>query len=395
MPSPESIYFDHAAATPMLRPVVDAMAPFFGPQYANPSSIYEAARTTRAAVDESRRVVADLLGAKVTEIVWTSGGTEANNLAVQGVLRAHPGAHWVTSAIEHDAVLGQVEPLKRLGHQASVVSVKSNGIVDAFDIERAITDHTALISVMLANNEIGTVQPIGEIGKAVRQIRLDRKRRGIELPIYLHTDAVQGANYLSLHVERMGIDLMSLTGSKIYGPKGTGLLYVRTGTALEPLFYGGGQERGRRSGTENVAGIVGLATALALVQADRTSEGRWLAELRDDVAGRLEAALPGIIINGDRIKRLPNNLNLTIPGVEGEGLVLYLDQAGIEASTGSACSSGDLDPSHVLLALGRSTSQADSSLRLTFGRSTEASHIDRLVQVLPPIVLRLREIAAG
>ena len=388
----KQIYLDHAAATPMHRDVFNAMAPYLGPDFANPSSIYNAARTTRAAIDNARAVVADLLAAKPTEIVWTSGGSEADNLAVQGVLRMHPGSHWVTTAIEHDAILAQIEPLQRDGHKATVVSVASNGVVDAGVVERAVGDETVLVSVMLANNEIGTIQPVAEIGRAIRAIRTDRRRRGIELPLYLHTDAVQAANYMSLHVDRLGIDLMSLAGSKIYGPKGSGLLYVRTGTNLEPLIYGGGQERGRRSGTENVAAIVGLAAALKLVQADRTNEGRWLAELRDELIGRVITSVPKAVLNGDPANRLPNNVNFTIPGAEGEAMVLYLDQLGIQASTGSACSSGDLDPSHVLQALGRSREQASCSLRLTLGRGTAAPDMDYVAAKLPRIVARLREL---
>ena len=389
MATNSSIYLDYAAATPLEPRVYAAMRPYLETAFANPSSVYNAARTTRGAIEDARAAVADTLGAKPTEIVWTSGGTEGNNLAIQGVLRALPQGHWVTTNIEHDAVLAQTTGL---GRAHTIVPVLSNGLIDPRALEMAITNHTVLVSVMLANNEIGTVQPVVEIAKIIRQIRLDRARTGNEAPIFLHTDAVQAANYLSLHVERLGVDLMTLTGSKIYGPKGTGMLYVRTGTMLEPLMYGGGQERGRRSGTENVAGIVGFAAALQLVQSDRTSEGRWLAELRDDLLERLKATIPRLILNGDLTHRLPNNLNLTIPGAEGEGLVLYLDQMGIQASTGSACSSGDLDPSHVLLALGRSSGDASSSLRLTLGRGTDAPSVDRVAAELPRIVARLREI---
>ncbi|MBW4061108.1 cysteine desulfurase [Candidatus Saccharibacteria bacterium] len=390
-PNPQT-YLDYAAATPLDPTVYAAMRPYLETAYANPSSVYTVARTTRAAIESSRATVADLIGCKPTEIVFTSGGSEGDNLAIAGVLRAHPKSHWVTTNIEHDAVLEQIKPLEREGHACTVVPVTSAGVVEVGAIEVAITDHTVLVSVMLANNEIGTVQPVGEISRAVRQIRLDRTRRGIATPLFLHTDAVQAANYLSLHVDRLGIDLMSLAGSKIYGPKGSGALYVRTGTVMDPIIYGGGQERGRRSGTENVAAIVGFASALALVQSDRTSEGRWLTELRDDLFKQLKIAIPSLILNGDPVRRLPNNLNFTVPGAEGEGLVLYLDQAGILASTGSACSSGDLDPSHVLLALGRTREQASQSLRLTFGRGTDAASTARVAAELPKIVARLREL---
>lgn len=386
------IYLDHAAATPLDPEVLEAMLPYLQTEFANPSSLYGAARVTRKAVEDARAAIANVLGAKPTEIVFTSGGTEGNNLAIQGVLGAHPGAAWVTTAIEHDAVLAMAEPLEAASHPATVVPVKPDGLVRVPDIEAALNDQTVLVSVMLANNEIGTIQPLADIAKLVAGVRADRARRGITLPLYLHTDAVQAANYLDLHIDRLGADLLTLNGSKIYGPKGTGALYVRHGVKLEPLLYGGGQERGRRSGTENVAGIVGLAKAFELAASRRGEESRRLQALRDQLMQGLLEALPDAIINGDPRRRLPNNLNLTLPGAEGEALVLYLDNAGIQASTGSACSTGNLDPSHVLLALGRTTAEANSSLRLTLGRSTTSWHIATVVAAIPPIVARLRQL---
>ncbi len=386
------IYLDHAATTPIDPQVLDAMQPYLKDQYANPSSLYQAARDVRQAVETARHSISDRLGAKPTELIFTSGGTEANNFAVQGVLRAHPGAHWVTSAIEHDAVLACAKPLEKDGHPVTIASVKPNGIVDVNVIEAAITDRTVLVSLMLANNEIGTIQPVADIAKRITKIRLDRSRRAITLPLYLHTDAVQAANYLDLHVSRLGVDLLTLNASKIYGPKGVGALYVRHGTTLEPLMYGGGQERGRRSGTENVASIIGLAKAFEIATDLRDAESRRLTILRDHLATSLIAALPDTIINGDPKRRLPNNLNLTIPGVEGEALILYLDNAGLMASTGSACSTGSLDPSHVLLALGRTPAEANSSLRLTLGRSTTKADVEKVIEALPPIVQRLRQL---
>ncbi|MDB5178685.1 MAG: iscS [Patescibacteria group bacterium] len=383
---------DHAAATPLDPRVFEAMQPYLAGQFANPSSLYGAARETRQAVEAARHTLANILGAKPTEIVFTSGGTEGDNLAVQGVLRAHPGAHWVTSSIEHDAILGCVEPLMREGHEATIVPVEPNGLVEVAAIERAVTDQTVLISVMMANNEIGAIQPIAELAKLVAKVRADRSQRGLDRPLYLHTDAAQAAGYLDLHVARLRVDLLSLNGSKLYGPKGAGLLYVRQGTRLEPLMYGGGQERGRRSGTENVAGAVGLAKALELAAAARESESHRLAGLRDELIRRLTAAIPHTTLNGDPKRRLPNNLSLTIPGAEGEAMVLYLDNHGVQASTGSACSTGSLDPSHVLLALGRTPAEANASLRLTLGRATDEAAIDHVVKVLPPIIVRLREL---
>lgn len=390
----QSIYLDHAAATPLDPRVLEAMRPYLEEQSANPSSLYAAARATRRAVEEARHAISAILGAKPTEIVFTSGGTESNNLAIQGVLRAHPGAHWVTTAIEHDAVLACIKPMEHAGHAATVVPVKPSGIVDPALIKAAVTDDTVLISVMTANNEIGTIQPIADVAKLAAAIRADRTGRGIALPLYLHTDACQAAGYLDLHVARLKLDLLSLNGSKLYGPKGTGLLYVRQGTQLEPLMYGGGQERTRRSGTENVPGIVGLAKALELATTSREAESRRLAALRDDLTSRLLAAIPGAMLNGDPRRRLPGNLNLTIPGAEGEALVLYLDNAGVMASTGSACSTGNLDPSHVLLAIGRTPAEANASLRLTLGRSTSQAAINHVIKVLPGIIQRLRELDA-
>jgi cysteine desulfurase len=386
----DPIYLDHAATTPIDSSVLKAMRPYLEDGYANPSSLYSTARTTRLAVETARAQVADVLGAKTTEIIFTSGGTEGDNLAVQGVLRAYPGAHWVTTAIEHDAVLGCVKPLKRDGHGFTVVPVEPNGIVDVAVIAAAISDRTVLVSVMLANNEIGTIQPIPDIAKLVAEVKADRAKRDIELPLYLHTDAVQAANYLNLSVSRLGVDFLTLNGSKIYGPKGTGALYVRHGTVIEPLMYGGGQERGRRSGTENVAGIVGLGAALRLAATIRDTESHRLTPLRDQLIRGIVEANADAVLNGDPTRRLPNNVNFTIPGVEGEALVLYLDNAGILASTGSACSTGSLDPSHVLLSIGRTPAEANSSLRLTLGRSTDQSAIAATLAALPDIIHRLR-----
>jgi cysteine desulfurase len=386
------VYLDHAAATPLDPEVAKVMARFLYQDFANASSLYGAARVTKAGLEGARAQVASVLGARLTEIVWTSGGTESVNLAIQGVLRSHPKASWVTTAIEHDAVLSCREPMEHNDHKVITVGVKPSGIIDANALVAAIDDSTVLVSVMLANNEIGTIQPVGEIGKHIEVLRRDRQKRGVTLPLYLHTDACQAAGYLDLSVTRLGVDLLSLNGSKIYGPRGSGLLYVKYGTKLEPLIYGGGQERGRRSGTENVAAAVGLATALELAQQQRGPEGKRLAGLRDDLLKKLETSLPSLILNGEMKHRLPGNLNLSFPGLDGQSLVLYLDQAGILASTGSACSSGDDEPSHVLLAIGRSKSEATASLRLTMGHETTQEQIDYVAKKLPPIVARLATI---
>ena len=386
-------YFDHAAATPLDSAVLLAMQPYLTTEFANPSSLYMAARHTRAAVESARKQVADILGAKTTEIVFTSGGTEGDNLAIQGVLRAHPSASWVTTAFEHDAVLANASHLKDFGHKATVVPVGESGIVSPEAIAAAVTDDCVLVSVIYANNEIGTIQALSDIAKRIAQIRTDRQRRGVGWPLFLHTDAVQAPAYLSLHVDRLGVDLMSLSGSKIYGPKGTGALYVRHGTVIEPLAYGGGQERNRRSGTENVAGIVGLGEALVRAAQNREAEVRRLTPLRDRLIDGIINALPEAMLNGDANRRLPNNVNITVPSVEGEGMVLYLDNKGIMASTGSACTTGSLDPSHVLLAIGRSANEANSSLRLTMGKSTDEAAIEAVIAALPPIVGRLKQLS--
>jgi cysteine desulfurase len=373
----QNYYFDHAAGAPLAPEALEAMLPYFSQDFANPSSLYGAARQARKAVEQARHSIATTLGAKPTEIVFTSGTTEGDNLALQGVLRARPGGHWITTAIEHEAVLAYTKP----GNEEHPAAIQA-----------AITDRTVLISVMMANNEIGTLQPIAEIAKIIAKIRADRQTRGLVLPLFLHSDAAQAAGYLDLHVARLGVDLLTLGGAKMYGPKGTGILYVRHGTELEPLMYGGGQERGRRSGTENVAGVVGLAKALEIATTTREAETRRLIILRDLLIRRVLEAVPGSSLNGDPKRRLPNNISLTIPGAEGEGLVLYLDQAGIQASTGSACTTGNLEPSHVLLAIGRTPAEANCSLRLTMGRSTDQAAIDQVVEVLPGIVSRLREL---
>jgi cysteine desulfurase len=388
----KSYYLDHAAATPLAPAVLDAMMPYLTTEYGNPSSLYDLARRSRTALDGARRTIADHFGAKTTEIVMTSGGTEGNNLAIQGVLRAFPGAHWVTSALEHDAVLGITAACAKAGWPFTVIPVPSSGVASAQEFAGAISDNTVLVSLMMANNEIGTIQPVADLAKLVTKIRADRLARNVKMPLYVHTDAVQAANYLDLHVARLGVDLVTISGSKIYGPKGTGCLYIRHGTIMEPLMYGGGQERGRRSGTENTAGIVGLAAALAQTASRRDQEGQRVAMLRDELARSLQQAIPGLMINGQMKRRLPNNLNVTIPGAEGEALVLYLDQAHVMTSTGSACSTGDLDPSHVLMAIGRTTREAGQSLRLTLGRDTTRADIDHVARTLPGIVARLRQL---
>lgn len=366
------IYLDHAAATPLDSDVLAAMQPYFAAQFYNPSALYGAARQVKAAIAEARRTVAGALGGKPAEIIFTAGATEANNLAISGVMRRYPQARLLMSAIEHDAVLAAGRQ-----YDHDVIPVTPQGIVSAEAVRTAIDDNTVLVSVMYANNEIGTIQPIREIGRLLGEVRRERRARGIALPIYLHTDAAQAANYLDLSVARLGVDLLSLNGSKIYGPKQSGALYVRAGIELTPLVYGGGQERGLRSGTENVAGIVGLAAALDKAVRLRTDEVQRLTGLRDGFVRQMQAKLPDALINGSLSKRLPNNVHMTLPGADSERLIYELDARGIMAAAGSACSAASGTPSHVLAAIGVSDDEARGSLRLTFGRQTDQTALDR------------------
>lgn len=386
------IYLDNAAATPLDQAVLEVMQPYLTTEYANPSALYQLGRNARSAIEDARQTIANSLAAKPTEIVFTSCATESNNLAIQGTLKAHPGSHWVTTAIEHDSVLALEQPLTASGHPVTIVPIGADGIVDAAVVAAAVTDTTVLVSVMLANNEIGTIQPLAEIAKQLVAIRADRTARGLDRPLYLHTDAAQAAAYINLHVNRLGVHLLTFNGSKLYGPKGAGVLYVRTGTMLDPLMFGGGQERGRRSGTENVATIVGLGSAVKLAVAHRSTEAKRLEQLRDQLAQQILKALPGTRLNGHARRRLPGNLNFSIPEIDGETLVLHLDQAGIQVSTGSACSIGNQLPSHVLTAIGCTADDARSSLRLTLGRHTLASDIAYVAQTLPAVVKAVRNL---
>lgn len=388
-PKNTSIYLDYAAATPADPAVVKAMAPFWNQQFHNPSSLYQAAKDVRLVLDSARRQIAQVLGAKPTEIIFTAGGTESINLAVMGVLTNYPDKKFVTTNIEHEAVLATFRELERRGHKTAIVPANPDGLVSPEAVAEAIDDETVFVSVMLANNEIGTIQPVAKIAQLVAEIRRRRAASGNPLPLYLHTDACQAAGALDLSVARLGVDLLTLNGSKIYGPKQTGILYVKAGTDLKPLVYGGGQESGLRSGTENVPGSVGLATALKLAAEQRTSESRRLQDLRDQLLRGLHAKLD-LKVNGSLTHRLPNNLNFSLPGIDGEMAVLRLDHAGIQVSTGSACSTGRVEPSHVLKAIGLSDEAANGSLRLTLGRSTTASDIETVIRIVPGVIADLR-----
>ena len=381
------IYLDHSATTPVRREVLEAMLPHFSVGYGNPSSIYTMGQEARKAMDDAREVAARAIGARMGEIVFTSGGTESDNAALKGAAFAlrHMGNHIITTTIEHHAVLHTCHQLEQFGFDVSYVPVDEQGLVDPQSVASAITDETVLVSVMMANNEIGTIQPVAEIARIVKREAQSRGRT-----IVMHTDAVQAAGFLDINARSLGVDLMSLSAHKIYGPKGVGLLYVKRGTPFEAQNAGGGQERQRRSGTENVPGIVGMGEALRLAAAEREDVSARCLRLRDRLIEGIFDSVDGVHLNGHPTRRLPNNVNISFEGVEGEPVLLGLDFAGVCASSGSACSSASLEPSHVLLAIRRSADLAQGSLRITLGRDNTDEDVDYLLSVLPEIVGKLR-----
>lgn len=384
------IYLDHAATTYVDPFVLETMLPYFSEHFGNPSSEYSLGRKAKAAIERARATIAEILHARPEEIIFTGSGTESDNLAIFGIARAykHKGNHIIVSKIEHKAVLEAAQTLEKEGFEITYLNVNDNGIVDPKELERSLRPDTVLVSIMYANNEIGTIQPIAEISAVIKRFKKDNL-----LPLF-HTDACQAAGALDLDITTLGVDLLTLNGSKIYGPKGVGCLYVASDIQLEPILVGGGQENSRRAGTENVACIIGLAEALKIADQLKTNEGHRLSKLRDHCIDQLLLKINGSQINGDREKRLPNNINISIGGVEGESLLLMLDNENIFVSTGSACTSTALDPSHVLLAIGRSPELAHGSLRLTLGRKTTQDEIDRVLDVLPTIVTKLRRISS-
>ncbi len=377
----KGIYFDHAATTPPRPEVIEAMLPYYQDKWGNPSSLHSSGREAAAGMDTAREQVASLLGSFPEEIIFTSGGTEADNQAVIGIGIAYEkkGDHIITSTIEHHAILHVAEFLERRGLKVTYLPVDSTGLVDPEDVRSAITDKTILVSVMHANNEIGTVQPITEIGAICR-----------EREVLFHTDAVQSVGHLPINVRQMNVDLLSLSGHKLYGPKGVGALFVRKGVRITPLLHGGGHERGRRSSTENVPGIVGLGEACRLAAQDMNWEIEHNSALRDRLIKEVLARVPDSILTGHPTRRLPNNASFCARYIEGESMLLSLDFEGIFASSGSACTSGSLDPSHVLLAIGLPHEIAHGSLRLSVGRGNTMEDVDHFLKVFPPIVERLR-----
>jgi cysteine desulfurase len=371
------IYLDYAAATPLDPIVLEAMQPYLSEQFYNPSAQYLAAQTIAKDVQAARTRVAHWLGARQSEITFTSGGTEANNLAIRGIMETYPDAKVLVSAIEHESVLA---PAKHYDY--AEIPVDQNGIVNLQMLADVIDDKTVLVSVMYANNEVGTIQPIRPISSLIAEVRRSRLQRGIKLPLLLHTDACQAANYLDLHAARLGVDLMTINGGKIYGPKQSGALYIKAGVTISPQILGGGQEKGLRSGTENVAGIMGFVEALDGAQSSRHEESKRLQELQRAFIKLLKEKVPNIEINGSEKHRLPNNVHATIPGQDNERLIFGLDELGILCAAGSACSASKEEASHVLLAMGLSEEQARASLRFTLGRKSTLEHIEATVTAL-------------
>lgn len=375
------VYLDYAATTPCDPEVLAAMEPYFFKKFGNASSLHGYGQEAKKALEESREIVADFIGAHPQEIVFTSGGTESDNFALLGAAEAleKKGNHIITSVIEHHAISEPAKLLEKRGFEITYLAVDKDGLVSGEDLKKAITDKTILISVMAANNEIGTLEPIDRLGKIAK-----------EKGIYFHTDAVQTVGHIPINVDELGVDLLSLSAHKFYGPKGVGALYIRKGTRLETFMRGGDQETGRRASTHNISGIVGCAKAIQLCQKKMVNEIKFQSALRDKLIKEIPARIPEVRLNGHPILRLPNNVNFSIKYIEGESMLLSLDLLGIACSTGSACTSSSLEPSHVLLAIGLDHATAHGSLRITLGRWTKESDIDYLLEKLPQVVEKLR-----
>lgn len=384
MTSAKIVYMDHAATTPVKPEVLQAMLPYFTEKFGNPSSIYSISGFTRTAIEEARGKVAKAIGAEPEEIFFTSGGTESDNWAIKGIAFANrkKGNHIITSAIEHHAVLHTCEYLEKQGFTVTYLPVDKYGVIDLRKLREAITPQTILISVMYANNEIGTIEPIAEIGKIAR-----------EKGIYFHTDAVQAVGHVPIDVKALQVDLLSLSAHKFYGPKGTGALYIRKGVKIDNFMHGGGQERRKRASTENVAGIVGLGKAIELATADIEKTAKKLRALRERLKDGITTRISHTRYNGHPESRLPGNVNIAFEFIEGESLLLLLNQQGVCASTGSACTSASLEPSHVLISCGLPHEIAHGSLRLTLGDANTEAEVDYVLEVLPKIVDKLRQMS--
>lgn len=375
------IYLDHAAATPLDSEVLKAMQPYLHEEYFNASASYLEAKAVSKAIQMARATLAGCLGVRPAEIIFTAGGTEANNLAVQGVMRAFPDGNIVTSPLEHDSVLA---PARLFDIREAAAG--PSGVVSEDDLLGRIDDKTVLVSVMYANNEIGTIQPITRIARLLAEVRAERKSSGNDRPLYFHTDACQAGNYLHLLADKLGIDLMTINAGKLYGPKQTGALYVKAGTLLQPLILGGGQEWNLRSGTENAANIIGFAKALEIAQSMREEESQRLQRLRQSFLARLAKQLPEVSLTTSHTHVLPNNVHITVPGHDNERLMMALNEAGIVTAVGSACSASSDEPSHVLGAIGLTDKRARSTLRITMGRGTTRAELDETVSTLAKLI---------
>jgi cysteine desulfurase len=375
------VYLDNNATTPLLPEVFEAMRPYFAERFGNASSIHHHGQETRAAVERARESVAALLGCRAAEIVFTSGGTEGDNLAISGLTQ--PGGHVITSTVEHHAVLNSCKHLEATGCEVTYVPVDGRGLVDPDDVRRALRPHTKLITIMKANNETGVLQPAEEIGKIAA-----------EADVYFHTDAVQAAGKVPIEVDRLGCDLLSISGHKLHGPQGVGALYVRKGTALQPMFYGGSHERSRRAGTENVPGIIGLGKAAELArEALERGDLAQMAAKRDQIEQEILSNIEATGVNGEGAPRVPNTTNIHFDCIDGEALVIALDLRGLAVSTGAACSSGAIEPSHVLTAMGLPPEIARASLRFSLGKQNTPEDVEFALNLVPQTVARLRELS--
>lgn len=387
-----NVYLDHAATTPLDPRVLEAMLPYLEEKFGNPSSFHSVGKTVKDALDEARENMASILHVRADELVFTSGGTESDNLAILGYCRANQshGKHLIVSAFEHHAVLEAAMHLeKKEGFEVTYLLPDHDGLITVDQVLSAIRPDTILVSIMYANNEIGAIQPIAEIGNALQKCKIQTTK----CKIVFHTDACQATGFLDLDAEKLHVDMMTFNGSKMYGPKGVGALYVRRGLKLQPLQFGGTQEKSLRPGTENVAGIIGMAKALELAQSDRENESQRLSVLRDTLIAGIRERVPKVRLNGHATKRLPNNVNISFMDIEGEAFILYLDAAGIYASTGSACTSTTLDPSHVILSLGLPYEVAHGSVRFSLGHATTMQDIEYVLDTIPPLVEKLRALS--
>ncbi len=392
------IYLDHSATTPVAKAVLKAMTAYFSQTYGNPSSLHSFGQAASAAVNQAREKISKFLNCQMAEIVFTSGATEADNLAIFGVARAikkNNGGklHLITSVVEHPAVLEPFNELERQGFEVTYLSVDKNGVINLADFEKAVKDNTVFVSLMYVNSEVGSIQPVREVGKIIEKVNQRRTGEGSKNKIYFHTDAVQALNFLNCDVKHLGVDLLSLSGHKIYGPKGVGALFVKAGTPISGVQLGGHHEKNLRSGTLNVPGLVGLGQAIKICAGGREKNNKKIAKLRNSLAAMIKQKIPKVIINTDLKNSTPAHANISFVGAEGESILIALDLAGVAVSTGSACASASLKASPVLLAMGLKEEIAHSTIRFTLGKNNTAAEIKRLIDILPPIVKRLREMA--